>query len=82
VTTTNSIATLLNVRDGETFVLGGFVSNTEDYGNTKLPLLSDIPLIGKLFTKTSRNVSQNETLIFITPRIIKDDAAPASLGPI
>jgi type II secretory pathway component GspD/PulD (secretin) len=81
-TTTNSIATLLNVRDGETFVLGGFVSNQEDYGSTKLPLLGDLPLIGKLFTKTSRNVSQNETLIFITPRIIKDEAAPASLGPI
>lgn len=52
-------------------------------GELRLPILSDIPIIGEqLFTRRSRSVTDSETLIFITPRIIREEAAPATLGPI
>lgn len=82
ITTTNTINTTLNVRDGETFVLGGFVSNQEIETNQKMPILGELPVIGKLFNKRQRSSNDAETLIFITPRIIKEEAAPTSLGPI
>lgn len=82
IVTTNSINTTLNVRDGETFVLGGFVANNDIESDQHLPILGDLPVIGKLFNKHQRSSNDQETLIFITPHIIKEEAAPASLGPI
>ena len=81
--TTTNLLTTVNVRDGETFVVGGFVGKTVIEGELRLPILSDIPIIGEqLFTRRSRSVTDSETLIFITPRIIREEAAPATLGPI
>jgi type II secretory pathway component GspD/PulD (secretin) len=74
--------TTLNVRDGETFVIGGFVEDNTNDTLVKFPILGDLPLIGKLFNRHTKDVTESETLIFITPRIIKEEAAPASLGPI
>jgi type II secretory pathway component GspD/PulD (secretin) len=82
ITTTNSLLTTVNVRDGETFVVGGFVGGSEDQTEFKLPLLGDIPWLGQLFTRRTREFSETETLLFITPRIVKEEAAPSSLGPI
>jgi type II secretory pathway component GspD/PulD (secretin) len=89
-TTTNDIPvvsstvlyTTLNVRDGETFVVGGFVENNVQDQFQKFPILGDLPLVGKLFNRHAKDVTESETLIFITPHIIKEEAAPASLGPI
>ncbi len=74
--------TTLNVRDGETFVIGGFVENNTNENLVKMPILGDLPLIGRLFNRHFKDVTESETLVFITPRIIKEEAAPASLGPI
>jgi type IV pilus assembly protein PilQ len=48
----------------------------------KVPLLADLPVIGQLFQRKVYSEQEAETLIFITPRIIKEEAAPATLGPI
>ena len=77
---TTAINTTLNVPDGQTMVLGGYVNNTDQSTEQKTPLLSDLPLVGRLFTRTTRDVVESETLIFVTPHIIKDDAAPETLG--
>jgi len=82
ITTTTAINTTLNVRDGETMVLGGFVGNRDMENQVKVPLLGDLPVIGRLFTKRTHDVSESETLIFITPRIIKEEAAPSTFGVI
>ena len=50
-----NIGTTLNVRDGETFVLGGFVGNRDVNNDTRFPILGDLPLIGNLFNKRSRS---------------------------
>ncbi len=82
IITTNSLLTTVNVRDGETFVVGGFVGGNEEQSELRLPLLGDIPWIGQLFTQRTRSFNETETLLFITPRIVKEEAAPVSLGPI
>jgi len=49
----------------------------------RLPILGHLPIIGDLlFTRSVRSVNETETLLFITPRIVKEEAAPATLGPI
>jgi type II secretory pathway component GspD/PulD (secretin) len=48
-----------------------------------MPILSELPIIGDLlFTRKVDNINDGETLIFITPHVIKEEAAPSTLGPI
>lgn len=64
--------TLLYVRDGETAVIGGIYERAENDGESGLPGLRKIPLLGWLFKKTTKSDSKTELLIFITPRILKN----------
>ncbi|MCJ7752859.1 MAG: hypothetical protein MUQ65_17520, partial [Armatimonadetes bacterium] len=83
ITTTNNLYTTVNVRDGETFVVGGFINRDELETERRIPILGSLPIIGDLlFTRSVRSVNETETLLFITPRIVKEEAAPATLGPI
>jgi len=83
ITTTNDLVTTVTVRDGETFVLGGFIDKSVLETERRLPLLGDLPIIGDLlFTREVRTINDSETLVFVTPRIVKEEAAPATLGPI
>ncbi|MCO1332971.1 type IV pilus secretin PilQ [Microbulbifer sp. OS29] len=70
----NTLATKVLVRNGETIVLGGVFESTVVEGETKVPLLGDIPYIGNLFKKTIRTDDKREILMFITPRIMEDEA--------
>ncbi len=83
IVTTTNLTTVVNVRDGETFVIGGAITKDFIESERRLPILGDLPVIGDLlFTRKTRSENEAETLIFITPRIIKEEAAPATLGPI
>ncbi len=61
------------VGDGQTLVLGGIFQTEEVNGTEKVPLLGDIPYLGKLFRNDLRNIEKREILIFITPKIIDDN---------
>jgi type IV pilus assembly protein PilQ len=62
--------TELVVKNGETTVIGGIYVDSETEGDTGIPYLSDIPLLGWLFKSNSKNKTKNELLIFITPKIM------------
>jgi type IV pilus assembly protein PilQ len=64
--------TLLYVRDGETAVIGGIYERSENDGESGVPGLRNIPLLGWLFKKSTNSDAKTELLIFITPRILKD----------
>ncbi len=64
--------TILYVKDGETAVIGGIYERTENDGESGLPGLRNIPLLGWLFKKQTKLDNKTELLIFITPRILKD----------
>ena len=67
-----NVRTQILVENGETAVLGGIFEQSTTTNVTKVPLLGDIPLIGNLFKRTQRSDNKTELLVFITPRIIKD----------
>ncbi len=67
-----SLSTMRRVGNGETIVLGGFIRKNETMSYNKIPILSDLPLIGQLFTVSNKNSDDRELLIFITATIIPD----------
>ncbi len=58
------------VADGQTVVLGGIFQTNKVKGVSKIPLLGDVPLVGRLFRRNSVDDTKKELIIFITPRIM------------
>ena len=71
---TKQASTLVRVRDGTTVVLGGLIQTQKARNATKVPLLGDIPWLGKLFTGTLKANQKKELVIFVTPTIIREGA--------
>jgi type II secretory pathway component GspD/PulD (secretin)/beta-lactamase regulating signal transducer with metallopeptidase domain len=66
----HQMAATNNVYDGQTLVLGGLVSEQITAFKDKVPVLGDLPLVGRLFRSESKNAQKRNLLIFITPTII------------
>lgn len=62
----------VRIKDGETLVIAGLISEEEQKTVGKVPVLGDIPLIGTLFRSTTSEKKKNEMVIMITPKIITD----------
>ncbi|MCT0208779.1 general secretion pathway protein D [Synechococcus sp. CS-1332] len=62
----------LRVRDGQTLILTGVISDFDRAIVTKWPILGDIPIIGQFFRASSNNREKRELVIMVTPRIIND----------
>lgn len=58
------------VADGQTVVLGGIFQTNKVKGVSKVPLLGDVPLVGRLFRRNKDSDTKRELIIFITPRIM------------
>jgi type II secretory pathway component HofQ len=69
------------VASGETLVIGGLNSKNETNDENRVPILSDIPILGKLFRGRSRSVTDSQLLIFLTPQIVGDRAATSETPP-
>lgn len=67
------VNTRVMVDNGETIVLGGVYEQTKSNSVTRVPLLGDLPLIGFLFRNTSLTDDKSELLIFVTPKIVKEN---------
>jgi len=68
---TKQASTLVRVQNDMTVVLGGLIQTEKDNSDNKVPLLGDIPFLGKaLFAGTYRNKSKSELVIFLTPHIV------------
>ncbi len=70
------INTQVFARDGETIVLGGVFHDTITKGTDKVPLLGDIPLVKRLFSKESERHQKRELVIFVTPHILQPGQRP------
>lgn len=79
VISTRSVQTELLIKDGQTVALGGLTDRQHDANQGGVPLLSKIPLIGGLFGHTSRDMSEDELFLFLTPHVIRTDADADSL---
>jgi type IV pilus assembly protein PilQ len=67
------------VRDGQTLILTGVISDRDTETVTKWPILGDIPIIGQFFRNSGSNRAKRELVILVTPRII-DDTQGGSWG--
>lgn len=66
-------STQISLQDGYTMGIGGLIENTTGNGQTKVPVLGNIPGIGRLFRSDSRNMNSRNLLIFITAKTISPE---------
>ncbi len=65
------IKTTIQLRDGETNMLAGLIRDNERHSVEGIPGLSDIPLVGRLFSHTSKTTDQTDIILTLTPHIIR-----------
>ena len=70
---TQEISTQVLVDNGETIVLGGIFQQASSNDVQKVPLLGDLPFVGRLFKKSLEVLEKRELLIFVTPKILMDE---------
>ena len=67
------IQTQVTLKDGQTLALGGIFQRQNATGQRKVPVIGDIPLLGSLFRYDIHEQKRRELVIFITPRLIRDE---------
>lgn len=73
---TRNANTVLRLRDGETQLLGGLISNEDRTSSSRVPGLGDIPLLGRLFSNQKDDLQRTELILAITPRILRNSPRP------
>lgn len=72
---TRKAKTQVSLKDGYTMGIGGLISASTNHGGTKVPVLGDIPVLGRLFSSKSVNDETTNLLIFITAKTVTSDGA-------
>ncbi len=70
---TKRVKTQIRINNGETAVIGGIYEDNTNSTINKVPFFGDLPLLGNLFKNNSKNITKTELLVFLTPRIVKED---------
>ena len=70
-TSKNTIKTNVMIEDGELLILGGLIEDTQTENDRKVPLLGDIPLMGRLFKSSTKDKRKQVLMMFIRPTIIR-----------
>ena len=73
---TRNLDTVLNLKDGETSVIGGLIQDNKTKSKEKIFLLGDIPLIGPLLSSNTNTNDKTELILAITPRIVRAVSVP------
>ena len=68
--TVRQVITTVNIWDNQTVVLGGLISSTVQNETDKVPLLGDLPLVGRLFQSQSKISTKKNLMIFVTATIV------------
>ena len=78
---TRDTQTTVAMREDETLVIGGLIQDTATSTNAKIPLLGDLPLIGKIFRNDQISRERNELVITVTPHIVTPGAPGMTAAP-
>jgi general secretion pathway protein D len=68
--TVKQVVTTVNIWDNQTIVIGGLISSATTSTKDKVPVLGDLPLVGNLFQSTSKTVTKENLMIFVTATIV------------
>lgn len=74
----NELNARVQIADGQTIVIGGVYSTTKSNVQDKVPFLGDVPYVGRLFRRSAITEKKSELLVFLTPRIMNDQAIAVS----
>jgi len=77
--TSRKVNTEVELRDGQSFVIGGLLDKNETQSFEKVPFLGDIPILGKLFQSMTRTKNDTELIVIVTPEIVAPIPAGQSL---
>jgi general secretion pathway protein D len=80
ITNKRSIKSTILAEDGQVIVLGGLIQDDVTQTDSKVPLLGDIPLIGRLFRSTKDTRIKRNLMVFLRPTVIRDAAGLAALS--
>jgi general secretion pathway protein D len=75
-----SFQTNVIVEDGSFVVISGLIQDQADETQNKVPLLGDLPLLGRLFRYDTRSHTKTQTMVFLRPTIIRDESAAAEIA--
>ena len=70
---------LIRLRDGQTLIISGIISDQEKVTAKKIPILGDLPIIGSLFRSTTKQNQRAEVIVLLTPQIL-DDSDRSNFG--
>jgi len=73
---TRNAATTLRLRDGETQILAGLISDEDRRTASRVPGIGELPVVGRLFSATKDDVAKNEIVLLITPRLVRTLTRP------
>lgn len=79
---TRSASTVLRLKNGETQVLAGLISDEERQSSNHLPGLGEVPVLGRLFGSQRDSSSKTEIMLLITPRIMRNVLRPEYAAPV
>lgn len=67
------MTTTVKMRDGQMAIIGGLISKKESSNQEKVPLVGDIPYLGKLFTRTNNQETRSELVLLLRPHVIDNE---------
>jgi pilus assembly protein CpaC len=68
--TTRKVNTEVELGDGQSFIIGGLLNNTESQAFQKIPFLGDIPVLGKFFQSMQKTKDNTELIVIVTPEVV------------
>jgi len=81
---TREASTTVRVANGEPIAIGGLLEDRKVEGTQKVPILGDIPILGKLFTTTRTDTHRTDLVIVVTPRLVQgpNDVVQSTVTPL
>ncbi len=70
------LTSIVKVKDGQKVLIGGLVSKSIKHDHNKVPVIGDIPIIGRIFHSTKKDIKKSELFIVIVPKIVKEHNIP------
>ncbi len=72
----------MNIKSGETIALGGLIQDSDTVSHGGIPILKDLPLIGRLFSRTEKNKKRSEIVFFVTARVVDERDRSNAAAPV
>ena len=78
---TRDAQTTVGLQEDQTLVIGGLIQDSTNRSESRMPILGDLPLVGRAFRNQAVNNSRNELIVTVTPHILKPGQPFVSAGP-